>query len=155
MVLICGSFIEQGLEQAIKTVLLKEAEERSLSSELFGGDKPGAINGFYGKIILGYSLGLYTKYFRDDLDRVRHIRNAFAHSKLELSFKTKEIADVSHFYCSDFFKESSEKAKRNLEDPRQSFLFMAFFAVLTFQLTQKDSAGVGHPEGYPDDRILP
>jgi hypothetical protein len=69
-VLISGAFIEQALESVIKLATVKEYDEDVLSNDLFGGDRPGAINGFYGKIILGHALGAYTLAFKQDLDQI-------------------------------------------------------------------------------------
>lgn len=70
LVLISGSFIEQGLESVISLAATAEYDDPGMRTEMFGGDRPGAINGFYGKIILGHALGAYPRTFKEDLDRI-------------------------------------------------------------------------------------
>ena len=120
--------------------------------ELFGGDRPGAINGFYGKIILGHALGAYTKAFKDDLDRVRHIRDAFAHAKGEISFQTKEVADVCQFHMTDHF--SSVESPMQFDGARERYVFTVFFASLTFDRIVQQT-GDERPESYGPDQIVP
>jgi hypothetical protein len=150
LVLISGSFIEQGLESVIELATVREYDEQSARDDLFGRERPGAINGFYGKIILGHALGAYTKSFKEDLDRIRHIRNAFAHARGEISFHTQEIADACHFNTTDYFEDIS------FENARARYVFMAFFVAVTFELLVKD-VGDPHnrPPSYPEDQVIP
>jgi hypothetical protein len=152
LVLISGAFIEQGLESVISLAAVAEYDAPTQRAELFGGDRPGAINGFYGKIILGHAMGAYTKAFKDDLDRIRHIRNAFAHAKGEISFKTREVSDVCDFHTTNYFADRD--AAINFKGPRDRYVFMAFFSVLTFDRIVSD-LGSNRPESYPDDVVLP
>ncbi len=46
----------------------------------------GPLRSFYTKIATGYALRMYDERMRDALDIVRHVRNAFAHSKKPLRF---------------------------------------------------------------------
>jgi hypothetical protein len=154
LVLISGAFIEQGLESAIKIGTVREYDALDLHADLFGGDKPGAINGFYGKIILGHALGLYTDAFKDDLDRIRHIRNAFAHATEEISFKTQEVSEVCDFNVTEYFETTGE-TKMTFKDARDRYVFMVFFAVVTFDLIVKDAGAESRPGSYEPDRILP
>jgi hypothetical protein len=153
LVLISGAFIEQGLEAVITQATVREYDDRALHSELFGGDRPGAINGFYGKIILGHALGAYTRAFKEDLDRIRHIRNAFAHAKGEISFKTKEVGDVCEFNITDHF--SSLENPMLFTGARSRYVFLVFFVVLTFQLTVKDLSSDSRPASFPNEQVLP
>lgn len=152
LVLISGSFIEQGLKSVIKLAVVREYDHPLQYAELFGGDRPGALNGFYGKIILGHAIGAYTQAFKEDLDRVRHIRNAFAHSKGEISFKTKELEDSCHFNTTDHFSNEQGMVFKNARD---RYVFMAFFAVLTFELIIKDIGEENRPDSYKSDQALP
>jgi hypothetical protein len=157
MVLISGSFIEQGLEAVIKMATVQEYDDRAFHTDLFGGDRPGAVNGFYGKIILGHALGAYTRAFKDDLDRIRHIRNAFAHAKDEISFKTKEVSDVCHFSVTDHFSshEFGHEPPIHFADARARYVFMAFFVTLTFEIIVSDIGPDNRPESYDEDWVLP
>ena len=121
LVLISGVFIEQALELVIKLATVKEYDEDGLNTDLFGGDRPGAINGFCGKIIPGHALGAYTLAFKPDLDQIRHIRDAFAHAKGEISFKTEEVANACQFHCVDAFSDGIK-----FETARDRYIFMRF-----------------------------
>jgi len=96
--LIIVAWIERILEFAIQTKLTGEFDRPPWHDRLFGGDERGAIDGFAGKIIIGYAMGLYSEQVREDLQQIRHIRNVFAHSMVDIDFNTPEIADACHFY---------------------------------------------------------
>jgi hypothetical protein len=151
-VLISGSYIEQGLESVISLATVSEYDEQSTRAELFGSDRPGAINGFYGKIILGHALGAYTNAFKEDLHQIRHLRNAFAHARGEISFRTTEVADVCHFHTTDHFGGEDGIP---FKDARDRYVFMAFFASLTFELIVKDLGEDNRPAGYDPRQVLP
>lgn len=53
----------------------------------------GALSSFSQKIEMGYALGLYDEEVRHDLNIVRTIRNAFAHTEKPINFRTKEVKD--------------------------------------------------------------
>ena len=155
LVLISGSFIEQGLESVIAAATVREYDELSARTELFGGDRPGAINGFYGKMILAHALGAYTSAFKEDLDRIRHLRNAFAHAKGEISFRTKEIADACRFHTTEEFSSVAHPKPIAFKDARARYVFMAFFAALTFELILKQIDPNDRPNSYAVGQILP
>src|SRR6516165_6267823 len=46
----------------------------------------GPLNSFSSKIVIGYALGIYDERMRNDLNIVRSIRNAFAHSRKLIQF---------------------------------------------------------------------
>jgi hypothetical protein len=61
--------------------------------ELF--DKEGApLSSFHAKIVIGHALGIYGEVTRDDLRRMKLIRNAFAHSPRAITFNTSEIRET-------------------------------------------------------------
>jgi hypothetical protein len=101
VVLVSVSLLEQLLEDLILTKCLKVFDTSPERERLLGGGNDGTGLGFYGKIILGHALGLYGPEVRQDLDRLRHIRNTFAHSKIELTFNSKPIADACSFNVFD------------------------------------------------------
>lgn len=57
-------------------------------------DDAGPIHTFAQKIRLGRALRIYGDDTHHNLDHIRHIRNAFAHSHAPISFETKEIQDA-------------------------------------------------------------
>jgi hypothetical protein len=90
--LICQTFVERALEIAILAYLAPDDEEAN--KRIFNYDHRGPISDFSAKIKMGYVLGIFGKTTRSDLDLIREIRNAFAHSLQPISYKTKEVTDM-------------------------------------------------------------
>lgn len=86
--IVAATLVETALEDCILSKLRPlSAVERA---ELFDGDGPIAT--FAAKVKLGYALSLYGPPARDDLMRIKNIRNAFAHARTLITFDTPEIA---------------------------------------------------------------
>lgn len=60
---------------------------------MFEDTANGPLSTFSAKIKMGYSLGLYNKLMRDELDLIRYIRNAFAHSWRKLDFESTAVVE--------------------------------------------------------------
>jgi hypothetical protein len=69
----------------IKLVHLTETENEGL----FGRDAP--LSTFSALIRIAYAFGLIDAEIRRDLDRIREIRNVFAHAFVPVTFETPEI----------------------------------------------------------------
>ena len=50
-------------------------------------DEKGPLQTFYSKIVLGYAFKIYDEKVVKDLNIIRTIRNAFAHSRMLLNFE--------------------------------------------------------------------
>jgi hypothetical protein len=87
--IVLSSWVERSLEQSILAVLFRNDD--ALKDKLLGPGGP--LNGFYGKTQLGLALGIFDEVTRDNLDVIRNIRNAFAHSAVPLTFETKQVLD--------------------------------------------------------------
>ena len=57
-------------------------------------DQNGPLSTFAAKTKIAYALGVFDAPVRDELDLIRYIRNAFAHSKEPLTFESPLIADA-------------------------------------------------------------
>jgi hypothetical protein len=86
------------------------------------------LNTFHAKIVIGYSLGIYGKITRDDLNRIKRIRNQFAHSFRPITFRTPEIAKeclelcyIDHFNAINRVEKTAERTQA-ARDPRQNFI---------------------------------
>jgi hypothetical protein len=86
--LACGALIDRGLERAIKARLRKLPVK--YENELFAGRGPLVSN--WAKIRFGLALGVYGIETYKELDRLREIRNAFAHAVHPVRFHTRRIA---------------------------------------------------------------
>ena len=86
------------LEEVLQVSIARRLEplNETEAKELFRHNGPIAT--LSAKIAMGRALGIYGRKTRKDLDRVREIRNAFAHSSSDLSFDTPEVSAA----CADF-----------------------------------------------------
>jgi hypothetical protein len=94
--IIGAAFLEHALKHAICRHL-KEIPEDPNFDGLFDGDE-APLRDFSARIKLAEGLGIVDRATRNDLDIIRHIRNAFAHTKARIGFDTKAISD----FCDDF-----------------------------------------------------
>jgi hypothetical protein len=86
--ILMAAVVERTLERCILLRLGIHDEEKI--NPLF--ERDGALSTFYGTIHLAYAIGLINHDIRDDLNTIRQIRNAFAHSELVLDFKVPEVS---------------------------------------------------------------
>jgi DNA-binding MltR family transcriptional regulator len=89
--IVLSAILEQYLEAAISTHFAVSDED---ARPLFDDNIDGPLSSFARKIAIGYALGIYGRSMRSDLNCIRHIRNAFAHSKVHLEFITPDIATI-------------------------------------------------------------
>lgn len=89
-VLLGCALIEDVLRGLIlqRTISLKSAEY----DQLFRGNGP--LASFSAKIKLAYALHFIGPETRADLDKLRELRNAFAHTQLILNFETPEVVSL-------------------------------------------------------------
>ena len=80
--------VEHELEVSIRKKFKRQDDETWAS--LVG--ERGSLGTFSAKISMGYAFGLYDEATLDNLNVVRHIRNAFAHSKKVIDFDHELVA---------------------------------------------------------------
>jgi DNA-binding MltR family transcriptional regulator len=85
--IIMSSHVEAALSTIIESHLIDVSD--SALKPLY--DRDGALSTFFAKIHLGYAMGLFDEITRDDLEVVRRVRNAFAHVRRPINFRTIEI----------------------------------------------------------------
>jgi hypothetical protein len=83
--------VETALDAAIQRFLRLDQDSRLLEDENF-------FSSLSRKIELGHALRIYGQQTKSNLNTMRHIRNAFAHAKIPVTFDTPEVAAV----CSQF-----------------------------------------------------
>ncbi|ANW05037.1 MltR family transcriptional regulator [Bradyrhizobium icense] len=113
LILSLASFAEDALGDLIRAFLLPGASATQL---LDGFNAP--IGTFSTRIKMAYSLGLVTKRQYEDLDRLRRIRNEFAHNWEPISFADQKIAahiSALHFSTldDDFPSSPQEKVRKS------------------------------------------
>lgn len=85
-----STFLEDVTHLAITTKTVDLSKDDS--DKLYVGSAP--LSSFSAKILAAYALGLIGPKARHDLDRIREIRNAFAHAKISVTFETPAIANT-------------------------------------------------------------
>jgi hypothetical protein len=136
--LIAGSVAENALETIIRTRMTPLNKERE--DQIFGID--GILGSFSSKIKIAFAFGFIDVDLRDQLDRMREIRNVFAHSKIAIDFKTPEI----HRACVGLLK-STDQSEIN---PRAVYSNTSYLLLqaATFALVQKAMDGNNKPISY-------
>jgi len=88
-VLLVTANADLALTQAIYRVLrASDALRQRLESD------GGALNTFSQKIMMGRALSIYGEIMNHNLDLLRHLRNAFAHSHVPITFETPVIVEA-------------------------------------------------------------
>ena len=90
-VVLFTSFLEGSLSKLIETKFRKNLNSDD-KRRVLGPD--GVAGSFGQKIILAYVFGFIGPKTKADLDDIRNLRNAFAHSRIFLSFDTPEVIEV-------------------------------------------------------------
>ena len=121
MVLLCVAVVEQALEEAILARCQRLYDDPPGRDKLFGSDG-GAIAALSAKITTAHAMGLFGAYLRDDLTRLRHIRNTFAHARTRLSLASPPIAAALEFNLSDPNLPHNFKGAERMSTPRGMFL---------------------------------
>lgn len=138
VVLVSTALVEQLLEDAILVHCLKSYESPPDRDRLFGGDPAtgNAVGSLHAKIILGNALGLYGPNFRDDLDRLRRIRNVFAHAKMPLSLKSQAIKGALEFRLLD---PNYSTWKARAKGPRGKFInFVGISMIFLYTIASRN-----------------
>lgn len=86
--LIISTAVEQTLQLAITTHF---SVDDATAERMFDDGANGPFTTFAAKIKTAYALGIFPRFMRDELDMIRHIRNAFAHSWQQIGFESPEI----------------------------------------------------------------
>ena len=85
-----GTLVEDALELALRRAM--RPLSRDEDDGLFGADAPAGT--FSAKTKLAYALQLIDATARSDINYIREIRNAFAHTRMGLTFQTEEVKNV-------------------------------------------------------------
>lgn len=91
--LVAAAFLDDSLAAMLRASFVAEPTQ---VEKLLGPDRP--ISTFSARINLAYCMAKITKDVRDDLNKIREIRNTFAHHHQPLTFESQPIRDQ----CRDF-----------------------------------------------------
>lgn len=87
LALVCAAFVERTLERVILSRLVRLTTTQH--NELFVG--LGPLSSLSAKIKLAYALGAIGSESVGDLNRIKDVRNQFAHSFHPISFRTRAV----------------------------------------------------------------
>lgn len=135
VVIVAAANLELCLRMAIEARF--DHLNRIESRELFGPDRP--LGSFSAKIAIAYALGIFEKQFRADLHRIRHIRNAFAHTSNHASFATEAVVAA----CNTLVLPTRSPSKTfRATDPRDNLLATATRFTISLYSCSKDKTKV-------------
>jgi DNA-binding MltR family transcriptional regulator len=120
--------IEHELDRLLRNKLKKKDDNtwQALQSET------GPLRSFSAKISMAYALGIHTEKIQHDLNVVRIIRNAFAHSKKLIDFNDPLI--ISELISAHIL---AKKFKRYLQKDPTAELARAIFIIICLRLQNK------------------
>lgn len=139
------SLLDGALQQLLLTKLIVPDKEGT--SYLFG---PGApLRPFSTKIKLGFALSLYGPLTLADLEAIREVRNAFAHTMQPMDFKTPEVINVTKRI--NLLKRFVEEGGPTIPD---IFTERQIFNQAFLNFAMQFSIMAAHPEGRMPPHIL-
>ena len=99
------------------------------SNRLLG--RGGPLDSFSTRILAAHALGMIRTQERTDLDRLREIRNTFAHCRIPITFETPAIAAA----CDGFINRGALAGGRHPPDhPRSKFMGSAWEVMASMSL---------------------
>jgi DNA-binding MltR family transcriptional regulator len=82
------------LDDALKNALLHKMIPLQKEELNYLFEQNGPLSSFANKTALAYSFGIIHAETKENIDRVRSIRNAFAHGKRSMKFDTTEVSEL-------------------------------------------------------------
>jgi DNA-binding MltR family transcriptional regulator len=87
IVIAAAAILDNQLERALKRAM--RPLSNNMYERLFDSFRP--LNSFSSKIVMAYALGIISVDLYEELEKIRHIRNQFAHSSGILHFGSPEV----------------------------------------------------------------
>ena len=113
--LICAAILDELLTEVLQVYLI-ECKSTKL---LFTGAN-GPLNSFYSKILLTRSLGVMDEAQYNDFNKIRKIRNEFAHEIGEKTFESEKIKSIC-MSLNIYMTFANEDGSHNFEKGRKEF----------------------------------
>jgi hypothetical protein len=133
--IIGAALVENLLRQALQSRMrVATTVEKRTARGLFG--TMGPLNSFSAKIDLGVLLGLYDEAVREDLHRIREVRNQFAHEEEPRDFGYPKISGIcAKFWLPHhlFIVATSGRTQRYPEDARGRYMLTIKLLVALLQ----------------------
>ena len=135
----CALFAAAYLDKALGDLIRASVvQHKDVESDLLRGTAP--LSAFSARIAMAFYLGKISKSARAELDRIRKIRNEFAHHAQAISFEEPSIADRCRSLAYSYHEKQSP--------PREHFT--ASCAALQAMLQGRTGTSVP-PSQVPDD----
>jgi hypothetical protein len=91
-IILAATSIEDSLETALGMRMQALETDSKARTAIFGAE--GTLSTYSDKTLLAYALGIIDRKGKKDIDLVRHIRNACAHSRQPLSLSMQVLTDA-------------------------------------------------------------
>jgi hypothetical protein len=125
--ILIATYLEDTLQSAISRAMrLSEGAQRSL----FGLNAP--LGTFAAKIKIARALHIFGSQTSENLENIRLIRNVFAHAKMSVRFRTKEIKDICDLLVLPDSISSFEQPILKMDTPRNRFTNVCFRTAANF-----------------------
>jgi hypothetical protein len=132
-----AAIVEDALRWALNSFFILQITENE-ERELF--ENNGVLSSFHAKILMGFALGLFGEAARNELSRIRNIRNAFAHAPRSIGFATSEVANECAKLC--YINAIAKNSDRSIlstkpladEGPRARFLATVNILILDLHI---------------------
>ncbi|HKT14829.1 MAG TPA: hypothetical protein VJR87_05425 [Allosphingosinicella sp.] len=153
------------LESTLEKFLIAHIRHRDskLIGQLF--ENRGPLSDFNGKILIGVAFGVFSPAQGDHFQIIRHVRNAFAHSRVPISFETPQInKEVQDFKALQAMKGvmaewgdegSIPENMRDLNLPTKSAFLLIVEIMMIMLDYQHRKLGYGSLVHYDDDPSKP
>ncbi|MFA4994877.1 MAG: hypothetical protein WC521_06200 [Bdellovibrionales bacterium] len=145
IILMCSSFVDCSLKASIATKI----PNKDMALSLF--EDGGPLQNLAAKIKMAETMNLFGPATRQNLDIIRTIRNAFAHSLSVKSFKTPEVAKACKALILPFGDKRHPffgNGKIKFKTPRQKFVSITILIsghVMLGGMEFEDDDGVSKP----------
>lgn len=117
--LVAAAWADDALEKCIRAAL---RPDKSTADDVFRSDGP--LGSFGARIKVAFLLDLIEINARKDLDRIKSIRNDFAHGRRELRFTTPTIKDRCALLHG---AQACRLGGWSLRSPKQKYVVTAYF----------------------------
>lgn len=133
------SMVDRGLEVALQSKFVDLSKRQK--EVIFEGSGP--LASFSSKIKIAHALGLISIRVKEDLEKIRSVRNVFAHSLLDVSFETPEINNTCSRInfpsdCKDICPELDSEWE--IDSPKGKYLMAVFLYAVLFISTPSEGA---------------
>lgn len=154
--IISSSLLESTLERVI-IGHLRDSSPRLLG-QLF--ENRGPLSDFNGKILCAVAFGVISPAAGEHFQAIRHIRNAFAHSRTQISFETPQVRkEIDEFgmlkamqAVSDKFEKDSGSEAPDMRKLPGKAAFLLIITILLIMLDDQHRRRGGQPLYEPFDQ---